>query len=94
MQAILADIRYAVYQKTQENGSFPLSDTTDVNEQLAQHIEQCKFCFTIEDSKTEKLSASGVPGPRWGFAQTVKPQLPWIRLVFDPHFSTPSAVYE
>jgi len=48
----------------------------DLNEQLAKHGEQCKFCFTVEDSKAEKLSASGAPGLRW--ASAPKPQLPVV----------------
>jgi len=31
----------------------------DINEQLAKHAEERKFCFAVEDSKAEKLSASG-----------------------------------
>ena len=63
----------------------------DVNEQLAKCGEGCKFCFTIEDSKAKKLSASGAPGPCCG--SSPKPQLPWIRLLFDPQFSIPSTTY-
>jgi len=56
-----------------------------------QNGEKCKFCFAVEDSKAEKLSSSGAPGLRWGLCS--KPQLLRIRLLFDPHFSAPSAVY-
>jgi len=61
MRAILTDVRRIRCQRTYENGSFPFSDIF-ANEQLAKHAEERKFCFVVEDSKAEKLSASGAPG--------------------------------
>jgi len=82
------------YQRTQETGSFPFSDTLTLMCSLQSTKKNVNFASLLKIQRLKKTLS--FRGPLTALGLRPKPQLPWIRLVFDPlpHFSTPSAVYE